>query len=81
MNAILTKMKETVYLTINGIEISVTGNFDRGEEEELDYPGVSPSFEYDSHECSDEDFEALKSDFPNIISHLEDLALEELVTN
>ena len=72
---------ETVHLTINGIEIIVKGTFDRGEKGDWDSPGVSPSFEYDSHECSDEDFEALQSEFKNLYAHLEYLCAENLTSN
>ena len=72
---------ETVTLTVNDIQVTVTGTFDRGEKGDRDCPGVSPSFEMDSHDCSDEDLEYLKSEHKNILSHLEDLALEELTSN
>ena len=72
---------ETVTLTVNDIQVTVTGTFDRGEKGDRDCPGVSPSFEMDSHDCSDEDLEYLKSEHKNILSHLEYLALEELTSN
>lgn len=70
---------EVLTLTIyKDFEIVVTGRFERGESGDRDYPGTNDRFDYISHVADDEDFENYKLDFPNIISHLEDLCLEEL---
>lgn len=72
---------EAVTLTVSSIQVTVAGTFDRGEKGDYDSPGVSPSFELDSHDLTDEDLEFLKSEHKNILSHLEYLALEELTSN